>query len=265
MTRVVLVRPQGPRNVGSVLRLIANFGPAELVLVRPERPSLLIHPDFTQMSHGVEDAAARIVVVDSVEEALTDCTASYGFTARTRDHRSIADWRRVRAALVDRVRDGEEDVALVFGSEENGLTGAETDPLQELVRIPTTNEHTSLNLAMAVGLVLSTVFLSDAPSAASTSATPITGAARSFLTEHLKDALVARTRSDPAARDLAASIERVFMRAPLETRDARAWHLLARALGSDKKPADYGLVVRPEPRLSAAERESRDGASGSAR
>ena len=28
----------------------------------------------------------------------------------------------------------------------------------------------------------------------------------------------------------------------LETRDARAWHLLLRALGGDARPADYGLA-----------------------
>ena len=70
--RVVLVRPQGPRNVGSVLRLVANFGAAELWLVGPVRPSLLVHPDFEQMAHGVEDVAARVVVVPSLERALAD-------------------------------------------------------------------------------------------------------------------------------------------------------------------------------------------------
>jgi hypothetical protein len=40
------------------------------------------------------------------------------------------------------------------------------------------------------------------------------------------------------------SIRRVFGRAPLETRDARAWHLLARALGNEKTPGDYGLEMR---------------------
>lgn len=249
MIRVVLVRPQGPRNVGSVLRLVANFGPAELFVVGPARPSLLIHPDFEQMSHGVENIASRVRVVDSVPDALADMTASYGFTSRSRDHRRLIDWRDVRGKMACRCAARDERVALVFGSEENGLTGAETDPCQELVRMPTSGEHTSINLAMSVGIVLSTLFFDEAPSAESSSSTPVTGADRAFLIERLKDVLGGCTRTAPARRDLVASIERVFSRAPLETRDARAWHLLVRAIGGEARPQDYGLPggTRSEP------------------
>ena len=250
MIRIVLVRTQGPRNVGSVLRAVANFGPAELMLVRPEKRSLLVHPDFTQMAHGVEDVAAQVRVVDSMAEALADCTASFGFTARARDHRLLRDWREARDDVVRRGLDGGEKTALVFGCEENGLTGQETDPLHELVRMPTTGVHTSINLAMSVGIVLSTIFFAEAPSAHAEGSTPLPGDQRAFLVEHLKHALGELTTSAPAQRDLVASIERVFARAPLETRDARAWHLLARALGSAVEPADFALPVQAKSRRS---------------
>lgn len=241
MKRIVLVRPQGPRNVGSVLRVVANFGPAELALVRPDRRSLLVHPDFTQMAHGVEEIASKVVVHDCVLDALADCTGSFGFTARARDHRSIRDWREATGDIVRRSVDDEERIALVFGCEENGLTGEETDPLHELVKMPTSIEHTSINLAMTVGIVLSTLFFADAPSARTEGSTPLPGDQRAFLVEQLRHTLGEQTTSAPAKRDLEASVERVFTRAPLETRDARAWHLLARALGSKKSPADFGL------------------------
>ena len=61
MKRVVLCRPEGPRNVGAALRASLNFGPCELHLVAPKRPSILRHPDFEQMSHGAEEARAAIV------------------------------------------------------------------------------------------------------------------------------------------------------------------------------------------------------------
>jgi TrmH family RNA methyltransferase len=252
MKRVVLVRTSGPRNAGSVLRLVANFGPCELVLVRPEKPSLLIHPDFVQMAHGVEDVAARVRVVDSLSAALEDCTASVGFTARPRDHRELQDWRAVRSRLVERAHDPVERLALVFGNEESGLDGEETAPLGELVRIPTSDEHGSLNLAMAVGIVLSTIFLEPAAevSVRVQNETPLPGADRAFLVERLKESLGAIPWTAAARRDLLASIERVFARAPLETRDARAWHMLLRALGNEKAPGDYGL------RSGRARRES---------
>jgi TrmH family RNA methyltransferase len=242
MKRVVLVRPQGPRNVGSVLRAALNFGPTELVLVRPERPALLLHPDFTQMAHGVDDLARRVRIVGSLAGALAETSVSFGFTARARDHRTIADWRDVQGEIARRSAAPGERVALVFGSEESGLSGAETDALQTLVKIPTSEEHGSLNLAMAVGIVLSTIYLAAAPAAEDRRTTPVSGAERRFLIERLKEALGPCCTSAPARRDLAASIERVFLRAELETRDARAWHLLARALGGERVPLDFGIA-----------------------
>ncbi|MFT5464118.1 MAG: TrmH family RNA methyltransferase [Planctomycetota bacterium] len=241
MKRVVLIRPAGPRNVGSVLRATANFGPAELVLVQPARPALLLHPDFEQMAHGVPDQAGRVRIVDSLDEALADVTTSYGFTVRARDHRELSDWREVRGEVAQRAASDDELVALVFGSEESGLSGAETDPLHTLVRMAVTGEHRSINLAMAATIVLSHLHFEQAPSAASHGSTPLSGTDRIFLTKVLVEALGSLTTSASARRDLEASVQRVFSRTPLETRDARAWHLLARAVGAERRPQDYGL------------------------
>jgi TrmH family RNA methyltransferase len=250
MKRVVLVRTAGPRNAGSVLRVAANFGPCELVLVQPEKPSIRIHPDFEQMAHGVPDAAQRVRVVGSVSEALADCTASVGFTARARDHRELVDWREARARLTDLGAQPDQRLALVFGNEETGLSIEETAPLAELVRIPTSDEHGSLNLAMAVGIVLSTLFLDQSAleSVRHQNAVPLPGADREFLVRKLQETLGSIPWTESARRDVLASIERLFRRAPLETRDARAWHLLARALGNEKTPADYGLAGEVLPR-----------------
>ena len=250
MKRVVLVRTAGPRNAGSIVRVAANFGPCELVCVAPERPSLLVHPDFEQMAHGVEDIAAKVRVVATLAEALADCTASVGFTARARDHRELVDWRVARSALATRAARSEERVALVFGNEENGLTIEETEPLGQLVRIPLSHEHGSLNLAMAVGIVLSTLYLDqpDLVDAGHQNAVPLTGADRAFLVARLQATLGPVPWTDSARRDVLASIERVFGRAELETRDARAWHMLLRALGNEKTPGDFGIAMEEDAR-----------------
>ena len=93
MKRVILCRPEGPRNVGSVLRAVQNFGPSELHLVAPLKPSMLVHPDFVQMSHGAEEARDAIVVHERLEDALADVHHSVGFTARVRGNRQRRDWR----------------------------------------------------------------------------------------------------------------------------------------------------------------------------
>jgi len=245
MKRVVLCRPLGPRNVGSVLRAALNFGPAEVWLVAPPKPSILIHPDFVQMSHGVSDVEQRVRVVATLEQALADATSSVGFTARPRGHAQLEDWRDASPAICARAADPAELLALVFGSEEGGLTGAELDPLQTLVRLPTSDEHTSLNLAMAVGIVLAATFFAASPSAGSDTRTPLPGRDREFLVARAREVLGDRTTTAAARADVRDMVERVFRRAPLETRDARAWHLLLRALGDERTPSDFGLAERP--------------------
>ena len=47
--------------------------------------------------------------------------------------------------------------------------------------------------------------------------------------------------SESIRDEIRASVVRVFARAELETRDARAWHAVMRALGNRKTPQDYGL------------------------
>lgn len=242
MKRIVLVRPTGPRNVGGVMRSVANFGPAELWVVKPDRPSMLIHPDFEQMSHGVENVRERIRVVDSLDEALAECTLTIGFTARPRGERWRADWRNFVEEVYPVANAPEERLGLVFGSEWNGLTDDELDRCQHAVRLPTADEHTSLNLAVAASIVLYTLYEGRGSKRHEGGARMLSFAEREFLKQHLIAVLARKVaRGEAAARDVEASIERVFSRAPLESRDARAWHKLMRALGSELAPSDFDL------------------------
>jgi TrmH family RNA methyltransferase len=253
MRRVVLVRPSGPRNVGSALRAVANFGPAELYAVTPELPSLLVHPEFEQMAHGVKDWEERCVVVPTLEEALADCTWTVGFTARSRDHRTIRDWRDVREEAAARGADPQERVGLMFGNETSGLSGKETERASVLVRVPTGDEHTSLNLALAASIALYDTFQPASPDVGSEGSTPISGHARAYLAEHVADTLSGAARSEHIRADVEASVRRLFGRAEVETRDARAWHAVMRALGNRSSPLDYGLGPVPDEPVSTGD------------
>jgi TrmH family RNA methyltransferase len=241
--RIVLVRTLGPRNVGSVMRACANFGVDDLVLVAPQRGSMLVHPEFEQMAHGVQDLRQKIRVLDSLEQALADTTRSLGFTARARGQRKRKDWRAVSADWVAPCADPEQRVALVFGSEESGLSIAETDLLGELVSLPTAVEHTSLNLALAVGVVLYTLFVGKGVHIREKGPVLAERESAEFLKARMKDVLARRALSDVAARDIQASIERVFTRAPIESRDARAWHKILQALDGDRTPDELGVAA----------------------
>ena len=248
---MVLVRPSGPRNAGMVLRVCDNFGPCELVLVAPERPALLLHPEFEQMSHGVAGVDAKVRVADTLRAALADCTAAVGFTARVRDDRVRRGWNEARPELAERAAAPAGRLALVFGSEESGLSADDAGLCQELVHVRTSPDHTSLNLAVCVGVVLQGLFTGQDVHRREPGGHPLTGAEREFLKANLKYVFSEKVaRSAEARRVIARSIERVFSRAPLETSDARAWHMMARALGSAMTPQDFGLDPSPSERDS---------------
>jgi TrmH family RNA methyltransferase len=247
MRKVVLVRPEGPRNVGMVLRTATNFGVSEVVLVAPRRPSMLRHPDFEQMSHGVDDRDERVPVFETLEEALEDCTHAVAFTARARVHRKLEDWREAAPEVATLAVTEGEKVALVFGNEVEGLSELETDLCHRMVHIRTSDAHTSLNLSMAVGIGLFATYTLTEHVPRAKAHNGLRGDARRFLKERLKDVFQGIARSDSIRRDITASVERVMSTAPFETRDGRAWHAILRALGSTTVPADYGIET-PQPK-----------------
>lgn len=235
--RVVLVRPEGPRNVGMVLRAAANFGPAEVVVVDAP-PDIQQHPDFIAGAHGVPAAQEALQRCTTLDEALAPCTESIGFTARNRRHRDLVTWPDLVEPLRDRIADRAQRIALVFGNEKFGLSEDDCAKLTQLVWIPTSTAHTSLNLAVAVSIVLGGLFDAQPRKARSKKGRPLNHAEREFLRRHLATVLPTLIATSATRADLKASIERVFAHAPLESRDARAWHRLLRALGSTRGPAD---------------------------
>lgn len=246
MKRIVLVRTSGPRNAGSVMRAAANFGPVEYVLVAPQRPSILVHPDFTMMAHGVENVREKIRVLPSVAEALKDCTHSIAFTGRPRDGRLRSDWRELAPQIHPLCDDPRERVALVFGSEADGLNTEELESCKIAAYLPTAAEHQSLNLAAAVTIVLYTLYSGEAVHKRERGPRLASERQLAFLRAHLKEVMGGKVALSLAAKsDIEGSIERVFTRAPIEMRDARAWHMMMRALGSKLAPRDFGIGGPP--------------------
>jgi tRNA C32,U32 (ribose-2'-O)-methylase TrmJ len=226
------------------LRACLNFGPAELHLIAPKRPSLLVHPDFLQMSHGAGEARRAIVVHDSLQSALRDTHRVVGFTARPRDLRDRRDWRKAVPEMVPVGNSPDERLALVFGTEETGLDRREVDQCGELVHIRTGSTHTSLNLAMAVTVVLSDLFAEEGHRERERGSKRLDQEGRHFLAGRMKEVFAEGIMQTPEAAKLVTQmIERVMLRAPLQNRDAKAWHLILKTLGSEMTPTDLGIVT----------------------
>jgi len=149
---VVLHRPQDLVNVALVVRGMKNMGLRRLRLVEPEE----FDPHRIEgIAHGTADLVERIEFFDSLEGAIADAVRVVGTTARRRA--SPQEWRTPEDAAPDLIRraagpDG-DTIAVVFGPEDRGLSNRELDLCRELLCIPTSPEHPSLNLAHAALLV----------------------------------------------------------------------------------------------------------------
>ncbi|MHB8765622.1 MAG: RNA methyltransferase, partial [Deferrisomatales bacterium] len=136
---------------GSVARAMANFGLSDLVLVNPA-PGLFDDPLLDAMARTAAPLARSARVAASLAEALADTELALGFTARVGKRR--ADSLNLRPAVNRALAEAPgARLAAVFGREDSGLTTAELDLCHWFVRIPTSPQLPSLNLAQAVGVV----------------------------------------------------------------------------------------------------------------
>jgi tRNA (cytidine32/uridine32-2'-O)-methyltransferase len=144
--RIVLVGTTHPGNIGSSARAMKVMGFHELSLVAPRNfPAAAA----TAMASGADDILVAAQVVDTVEEAVAGCAMVLGTTARDR-HLQWPILSPRQAAVEAETARAEGTVALVFGREQAGLTNAELDLCQRVIRIPTDPDFNSLNLAQAV-------------------------------------------------------------------------------------------------------------------
>jgi tRNA/rRNA methyltransferase len=122
-------------------------------------------------------------------------------------------------------------VALVFGPEDSGLSNEDLRCCHQLLTIPTNSTYTSLNLAQAVVLCCSEIFLA-AQSAGEPSAPTLAVAERQeVMYEKLKHALlqVGFLHKDNPEHIMLA-LRRLFGRAGLEERDVRILLGMARQI-----------------------------------
>jgi TrmH family RNA methyltransferase len=148
--RIVLVGTSHPGNIGSSARAMKVMGFGDLWLVAPERfPAT----EATVLAAGADDVLQRARVVPDVRAAIADCGLVLGTTARARP----PPWRTIEpreAALEVAAAAGPSTtVAVLFGPERTGLGNEDLALCHALLTIPTGDEYTSLNLAMAVQVV----------------------------------------------------------------------------------------------------------------
>ena len=153
---IILVRPRYPENIGAAARAMLNMGIKKLIVVSPENYDIeRINKMATHFAAGVIRDAK---IFDSVREATEPFSFVFGTTARLGKLRqAVYSPERMAEKLAEVTP--ENQAAIMFGSEDKGLTNDETRYCHYLVNIPT-EEFSSLNLAQAVMVICYEIFKS---------------------------------------------------------------------------------------------------------
>lgn len=200
---------------------MSNFGFTDLRLVKPYEVAFKDARSAVRAHYILENAQ----VFDSLAPAIADCTLVVGTTSVGHRELHVPLYRLEAAAHIIREHAKQSDVALLFGSEKFGLSNDEMSRCHWLLRIPTRNEHGSMNLGQAVAICLYELRRSATeelpPAAALPSAT-----AEDY--ERMTGLLLDILRRSGYINQLTSSsaelkLRRLVQRLPLPSGDAEIW------------------------------------------
>ncbi|MDA3914052.1 RNA methyltransferase [Oleiagrimonas sp.] len=148
--RFVLVRTSHPGNIGSAARAICTMGFERLDLVTPQR---FPDPEADALAAGAPGVLDGAGVHGDLPQALTGCSLALGLSARRRGVTLPELTPQEGARQAWQAASEGREVALVFGNEQSGLANDELAHCHAMVRIPSVEDYSSLNLAQAVQVV----------------------------------------------------------------------------------------------------------------
>jgi tRNA/rRNA methyltransferase len=212
---------------------MSNFGFADLRVVNPYEASFR----EARSAVGAAQVLAAAREYHSVADAVADCTLVIGTTAAARRElqhplRRLDDGARLIRKRLTRAR-----VALLFGSEKRGLSNEDFSHCHWLLRIPTREEHGSMNLGQAVAVCLYELARGRTPSRNAgqarkdsrlTSKSQKTGAAPAADLERITSLLLEALRASgylaPNPSAVAdEKVRRMLRRMELSSPDAELW------------------------------------------
>lgn len=157
---VVLVRTQGPVNLGMVARLCGNLGIGDLRLVAPQCE--VNCEEARKFSTHSRELLLHAPVHPDLSAAVADCGLVIGSSARYRDGELGAGLapHEVPSLLARRPA---RRWALVFGNEADGLSEAELRCCQAWIHLASFGPNASYNLANAVAITLYAIATAAAP------------------------------------------------------------------------------------------------------
>ena len=146
-------------NIGAAARAIKNMSLSRLILVNPNNyPSAAA----TARASGADDVLSSAVVCNSLAEALEGAHLVIGASARQRNIK----WKQMDVLdtckeIQKTLAKSKQQVAVIFGTENSGLTNKELDLCHILMTIPGNPDYFSLNIASAIQVFAYQFFVSN--------------------------------------------------------------------------------------------------------
>jgi TrmH family RNA methyltransferase len=141
---VALVAPQDPGNIGAILRTIDAVAASGMLLL--ESSADPYHPACVRASMG---ALFWYPLVSTSFDAFARWAQKHGYHIYGTSAHAAVDYRQVAVY--------EKPLILLMGSERQGLTPQQAAVCHHFLRMPMRGRVTSLNLAVAAGVMLYTI------------------------------------------------------------------------------------------------------------
>ena len=152
---IVLNKPKYPGNVGSIARCAGNMGIEKISVVGNR--DLAVEEMKQMATHFAAGSVDRIQHFDRLDEALAKFHYIVGATSRSGTGRGpVVSPREMAERLIDISRYNE--IALLFGPEDTGLSNDDLRFCHLLVTIPTSKHLKSINLSHAVMILCYEIF-----------------------------------------------------------------------------------------------------------
>jgi len=151
---IILKTPKYPENIGAAARCALNMGISRLVVVSDHAPDE--EKMLKMATHRAAPLIENLQLFADLEEALAPFAHVVGTTARKGRKRPIENSPRAMLNTILPLLQNNQ-VALLFGPEDRGLTNEDLKYCQTRVTIPTA-DFSSLNLAQAVAIIAYEIF-----------------------------------------------------------------------------------------------------------
>lgn len=154
MLSIILIEPENSANLGSIARVMANFGVKNLVLINPK---CKINEESRRLAKNAQK------VLDKAKTNGFSILAKYdyliGTTSKLGNDYNIPRSPLTPTQLAEKLKEiKKKKIALILGRESSGLKNKEIKLCDFTVTIPTNRNYKALNISHSLGILLYEIY-----------------------------------------------------------------------------------------------------------